>query len=45
MLLAGQACLAHGHDGTDVEPQLLAGVKQLLAVVEDLLGRNAGGEG
>ena len=42
--LAGQACLAHGHDGADVEAQFVAGVKQLLAVVEDFLGRDAGGE-
>ena len=40
--LAGQARLAHGHDGADVESQLLAGVEQLFTVIEDLLGRDAG---
>ncbi len=42
--LAGQTCLAHGHDGADVEPQFLARIEQLLAVVEDFLCRDAGGE-
>lgn len=41
---AGQARLTHGHDGADAEPQFLARIEQLLAVVEDLLGRDAGGE-
>ena len=44
VLLAGQACLAHGHDGADAEPQFLTRIEQLLAVVEDLLCRDAGGE-
>ncbi len=44
MGFAGQARLAHGHDGTDVKAQLLAGVEQLLTVVEDFLGRDTGGE-
>lgn len=42
--LAGQTRLAHGHDGADVESELGARIEQLLAVVEDLLGRDAGGE-
>ena len=44
MGLAGQARLANGHDGADAEPQFLARIEQLLAVVEDFLGRDAGGE-
>ena len=44
MGLAGQTCLANGHDGTDAESQFLARIEQLLAVVEDLLSRDAGGE-
>ena len=42
--LAGQTRLAHGHDGADAEPQFLARIEQLLAVVEDFLCRDAGGE-
>ena len=42
--LAGQTRLAHGHDGTDAESQFLARIEQLLAVVEDLLCRDTGGE-
>ena len=42
--LAGQTRLANGHDGADAEPQFLARIEQLLTVVEDLLGRDAGGE-
>ena len=44
MGLASQTYLAHGHDGADVHTELGARIEQLLAVVEDLLGRDAGGE-
>ena len=42
--LAGQTRLAYSHDCADAEPQFLARIEQLLAVVEDLLCRDAGGE-
>ena len=42
--LAGQTCLAHGHNGADIQAELGARIEQLLAVVEDFLGRDAGGE-
>ena len=41
--LTGQARLSHGHNGANAEPQFLARIEQLLAVVEDFLGRDAGG--
>ena len=44
MRLTGQARLSHGHNGANAEPQFLARIEQLLAVVEDLLCRDAGGE-
>ncbi len=44
MGLAGQTHLAHGHDGADIHTELGARIEQLLAVVEDFLGRDAGGE-
>ena len=42
--LAGQTRLTNGHDGADAEPHFLARIEQLLAVVEDFLGRDAGRE-
>ena len=44
MGLAGQTRLAQGHDGADIQTKLGARIEQLLAVVEDLLGRDAGRE-
>ena len=44
MGLAGQTRLTNGHDGADAEPHFLARIEQLLAVVEDFLGRDAGRE-
>ena len=44
MGLTGQTCLANGHDGADIHAELGARIEQLLTVVEDLLGRDAGGE-
>ena len=42
--LAGQTRLAHGHNGADIQAELGARIEQLLAVVEDLLCRDTGGE-
>ena len=44
MGLAGQTRLAHGHNGANIQAELGARIEQLLAVVEDLFGRDAGGE-